>query len=198
MTLTKACFTCEAVSETAGAFCPSCGSTYGVSPPPSNSGPAMAPACAILLLIFGFLAVAGTFMAYFVYDNIPFSGWESQDATRYYDLYSSGALMSAIFGAVVALTGISGFTRHLISSRPVKKSDRITVGIMLIVAAVLMIGNAGATYNAIDETAMLDVVYVEIGVGLYLQFLAGLATGVLGVVLLAVKAAMPEQGSVKT
>lgn len=187
----KQCSKCGMLSETAGAFCSSCGASYGPQQVATttttsntnfsaqikgNANPTFVWSCVAL----GTVGVLSTFLPYMKDEFDSVSGWDSTNILSEYDQYSSGTLMILLFSAAVLIAGLMHFSGG--GSRQKAKSQ----GVSSIVVGFFCLGAAHATYLGWDAAAKEEGVYVEIGMGLYLGYLVGLGIMVIGILCLAV------------
>lgn len=179
------------LSETAGAFCSSCGASYTPQQVATtttasntnfsaqikgNANPAFVWSCVTL----GTVGVLSTSLPYMKDEIDSVSGWDSSNILSEYDQYSSGTLMILLFSAAVLIAGLMHFFGG--GSRQKAKSQ----GVSSIVVGLFCLGAAHATYLGWDAAAKEEGVYVEIGMGLYLGYLVGLGIMVIGILCLAV------------
>lgn len=168
--------------------------------PPLNSAPAeslkkASPAFTVTALVAGALGIISTYQTWLSYDggyeSLTLNGWDSMKFPEYYDLYSAGAGVAMFLSILLAASGLGHLIRSNTSQKPYKASDRIGVGIVVLVAGVGLLGNAIIQYGAFDEAAKLDLIYVETGIGLSLSGFIGAVGVVLGILVLTVKSLVP-------
>ena len=187
----KQCSQCGKLSETAGAFCASCGASYASqqattaqansktefsSQIQGNANPAFVWSCVAV----GGVGAISTFLPYMKDEFDSVSGWDSSSILSDYEQFSSGTIMILLFSISVLIAGLMHFSGS--GSRQKAKSQ----GWSSIVVGFLCIGAAQATYSGWDAAAKEEGVYVETGLGLYLGYLVGIGIMAIGILCLAV------------
>jgi hypothetical protein len=178
-------------SETAGAFCTSCGVSLApqqVSTVQSisntefsaqikgNANPAFVWSCVAV----GGVGAISTFLPYMKDDYGSVSGWDSSSVLSDYEQFSSGTIMILLVSIAVLIAGLM----HFSGSGSHQKAK--TQGWSSIVVGFFCIGAAQATYSGWDSAAKEEGVYVETGLGLYLGYLVGIGIMAIGILCLAV------------
>lgn len=185
----KQCSNCGTLSESAGAFCASCGTSYSqqqVTTPQTSSGNAVSaqikgnanPVFVWSSVALGAIGALSTFLPYMKDEFDSVNGWDSSSVLSDYDQYSSGTLLILLFSLAVLIAGLMHFSGS--GSRQKAKSQ----GWSSIVVGVFCFGAAHATYLGWDAAAKEEGVYVEIGMGLYLGYLVGIGILVIGILCL--------------
>lgn len=187
----KQCSKCGTLSESAGAFCSSCGASYTPQQVTTTSASSSTdfsgqikgnanPAFVWSSVALGAIGVLSTFLPYMKDEFDSVSGWDSSGILSDYDQYSSGTIMIMLFSLAVLIAGLMHFSGS--GARQKAKSQ----GVSSIVVGFFCLGAAHATYLGWDAAAKEEGVYVETGLGLYLGYLVGLGIMVIGVLCLAV------------
>ena len=188
-----------------GNFCTSCGSQlsgghapaaapagFQPPPPPAPAGWAPAPAYgqapfkkslggAIVLLVFAILGVINPFLPYISYYGEAVNGWDSVDAFKYYGEFSNGPLISLIGSAIALVVALV----IIIAQNGGKKSNKAALGVITLVVGLVVLGSAGASFNAWDAILEYEGEAADQGIGLFFAAASGLAQLILGIVILA-------------
>jgi len=187
----KLCNKCGTLAETDGSFCATCGNSYATStsttsttiPTGDFSGQIKGNANPTFVwssIGIGAVGLISTFLPYAKDDYDSINGWDSADVLSSYDQYSSGTIMILLFSIVNLIVGLMHF------SSAGQRQNAKSQGISTIVVGVIALGVAHATYMGWDAAAIEEGVFVEIGIGLYLAYLLGLAMIVVGILCLTV------------
>jgi hypothetical protein len=185
----KTCSQCGTQSESAGAFCTSCGGSLAQQQAATpqiisntefsaqikgNANPAFVWSCVAV----GGVGAISTFLPYMKDDYGSVSGWDSSSILSDYEQFSSGTIMIMLFSIAVLIAGLM----HFSGSGSHQKAK--TQGWSSIVVGFFCFGAAQATYSGWDAAAKEEGVYVETGLGLYLGYLVGIGIMVIGILCL--------------
>ena len=156
------------------------------APAQPNSAPASKSlGASVTLLVFaclGFIAPFLPFLTFPDYDE-NFNGWDVPEVLRYYEEFSTGPtwiVIGSIVAAICALVIIVNMNKGA-------NSNRVAVGTCSLIAGIAVLGAGVMTYNALDNFVEYLREYGEsgdIGIGLWLGIISGVAITILGIVIL--------------
>lgn len=155
--------------------------TTGTSHPGSSSSGATA--FGVSLLIASAVGIISTFLPWLSGNGDSANGWKVREAMVEAELFSAGAIL-VIMGSVATLIMASVL---LSTNGKGNATNRIGLGIGLLISGLLMAGGVGATYNDLSDYFTQDAVSEILAAGWYLGALIGFATAAAGIVAMLAK-----------
>jgi general stress protein CsbA len=180
------CPRCSRSTEAAGQFCPNCGTAFtNVVTVDNNIQSAIKgntnPVFVWLSIAVGSLGIISTFLTYATdSEGYSVNGWKSREVLDAFDKTSFGVYWILVASIATALTGLIHFTD--LGHRQTKQ----TQGWSMIGVGVLTVIFAQVTFNAWDAAAIEVEEFVEIGAGLQLAYVVGVAIVIIGILCLTV------------
>ena len=162
---------------------PAYGSVPWQAPAQPNSAPASKSlGASVTLLVFaclGFIAPFLPFLTIEYYDE-DLKGWDAPEVLREYGEFSAGPtwiVIGSIVAAICALVIIVNMNKGA-------NSNRVAVGTCSLIAGIAVLGAGVMTYTALDNALEYAGESGEMGIGLWLGIISGLAITILGIVIL--------------
>ena len=165
---------------------PAYGSVPWQAPAQPNSAPASKSlGASVTLLVFACLGFIAPFLPFLTdpYSDEKLKGWDAPEVLREFEKFSTGPtwiVIGSIVAAICALVIIVNMNKGA-------NSNQVAVGTCSLIAGIAVLGAGVMTYNALDNFVEYLREYGEsgdIGIGLWLGIISGVAITILGIVIL--------------
>ena len=163
---------------------------YGSVPWQAPAQPNFAPAskslgASVTLLVFACLGFIAPFLPFLTspYSDENLKGWDAPEVLREFEEFSTGPtwiVIGSIVAAICALVIIVNMNKGA-------NSNQVAVGTCSLIAGIAVLGAGVMTYNALGSFLEYLREYGEsgdIGIGLWLGIISGVAITILGIVIL--------------
>jgi hypothetical protein len=163
---------------------PAYGSVPWQAPAQPNSAPASKSlGASVTLLVFACLGFIGPFLTYMTipyYDEGDLKGWDAPEVLREFEEFSTGPIWIVIGSIVAAICALV----IIVNMNQGANSNRVAVGTCSLIAGLAVLGAGFMTYTALDSALEYAGENGEMGIGLWLGIISGLAITILGIVIL--------------
>jgi len=165
---------------------PAYGSVPWQAPAQPNSAPASKSlGASVTLLVFACLGFIAPFLPFLTdpYSDENLKGWDAPEGLREFEEFSTGPtwiVIGSIVAAICALVIIVNMNKGA-------NSNQVAVGTCSLIAGIAVLGAGVMTYNALGNVIEYFREYGEsgdIGIGLWLGIISGVAITILGIVIL--------------